>query len=126
MKEIIVTPVTTTPIVETPVKVGATDNETIEYLVYYFFGFVEVLLAIRLILKIAGASVSSGFVRLIYALAGFFTMPFDGIFRRSYAEGAGSSSILEPAVLIAIGFYLLLAWGIVKLIRISSGEKQPE
>lgn len=126
MKEIIVNPVTTTPIVETPVKVGATNNETLEYLVYYFFGFVEVLLSIRLVLKMAGASVSSGFVRLIYAIAGFFTMPFDGIFRRSFSQGVETTSVLEPSTIIAIGFYLLLAWGIVKLIRISSGEKQAE
>ena len=121
MKEII-----TTPVVATPVKVGATRKETQEYLIYYFFGFVEILLAIRLILKLAGASVSSGFVRLIYTSAGIFTMPFDGIFRRSFSPGAETASVLEPATLVAIGFYLLLAWGIVKLVRISSGEKQEE
>jgi hypothetical protein len=119
MKEII-----TEPIVSTPVKVGATDKETTEYLIYYFFGFLEVLLAFRLILKIAGASLSSGFVRFIYGVTSILTMPFDGIFRRTYSQGAETTSILEPATLVAIFVYILLAWGIVRLLRISSGEQQ--
>lgn len=115
MKEII-----TTPMVSTPVRAGATSKETTEYLVYFLFGFLEVLLSFRLILKLAGANTASGFVRFIYSLTGIPVLPFQGIFRQAQA----STSVLEPATIVAIAVYAILAWGIVKLIRISSGEQQ--
>jgi hypothetical protein len=115
MKEII-----TTPIVSTPVRSGATNKETTEYLIYFFFGLFEIFLAFRLILKLTGASLSSGFVSFIYSITSILILPFQGIFRQAYA----STSVLEPSVIVAIFVYILLAWGIVKLVRISSGEQQ--
>lgn len=115
MKEII-----TTPMVSTPVRTGATNKETTEYLVYFLFGLLDVLLTIRLLLKLTGASTASAFVRLIYGITGLFTLPFQGIFRQAYS----SNSVLEPSTIVALIVYILLAWGIVKLLRISSGEQQ--
>ena len=40
------------------------------------------------------------------------------------AEGIETTSVLEPSTLVAIVVYVILAWGIVKLVRILSGEKQ--
>jgi len=111
-------------IVVAPVKMGATNSQTIEYLVYFLFGALEILLAFRLILKLAGASMASAFVGLIYGITGFFILPFEGIFRRGFAQGVETTSVLEPSTLVAIIVYALLAWGIVKLVRISSGEQQ--
>jgi len=93
-------------------------------LVYFFFGLLEILLAFRLLLKLTGASMSSSFVGLIYNLTGIFILPFEGIFRRGFSQGLETTSVLEPATLVAVIVYAVLAWGIVKLIRISSGEKQ--
>lgn len=107
-------------------KLGASNTQTTEYLVYYFFGALEILLAFRLVLKLLGASTLSGFVRFIYGLTGIFVMPFEGIFRRAFAQGVETTSVLEPATLVALVVYIILAWGIVKLVRISSGEQQPE
>lgn len=112
------------PVVATPVKIEASNKETIEYLIYFFFGFIEILLAFRLVLKLTGASIASTFVRFIYGLTGIFILPFEGIFRRGYSQGVETTSVLEPAVIVAIIVYIILAWGIVKLLRISSGEKQ--
>jgi hypothetical protein len=117
-------PVVKSPVLSTPVKVEATNKETTEYLIYFFFGLIEVLLAFRLILKLTGASIASGFVRFIYGLTGIFVLPFEGIFRKGYAAGVETTSVLEPSVVVAIIVYVLLAWGIVKLLRISTGEKQ--
>ena len=66
----------------TPVKRGASNAQTVEYLIYFLFGILEVLLAFRLIFKLTGASLSSAFVGLIYGLTGIFILPFEGIFRR--------------------------------------------
>lgn len=107
-----------------PVKSGATSFQTVEYLIYFFFGALEILLVFRLILKLTGASLSSAFVGLIYGLSGIFILPFEGIFRRGYTQGVETTSVLEPSTLVAIIVYAVLAWGIVKLIRILSGEQQ--
>lgn len=110
--------------VTTETKRVATSSQTIEYLIYFFFGLLEILLAFRLVLKLAGASISSAFVGLIYGLTGVFILPFEGIFRRGYAQGVETTSVLEPSTLVAIIVYAVLALGIIKLIRILSGEKQ--
>jgi hypothetical protein len=107
----------------TPIKIAATNSQTLEYLIYFFFGALEILLAFRLVLKITGASMMSAFVSLIYGLTGIFILPFEGIFRRGFAQGVEQTSIFEPATLVAIIVYIVLAWGLVKLTRILSGEQ---
>lgn len=119
-------PVVNTQVRSTQVKSSATGSQTVEYLIYFFFGLLEILLAFRLVLKLMGASVGSAFVGFIYGITGLFILPFEGIFRRGYAQGVETTSVLEPATVVAIIVYAVLAWGIVKLLQILSGEKQPE
>ena len=110
--------------VTTETKRVATGTQTIEYLIYFFLGVLEVLLAFRLVLKLTGASLASAFVKIIYSLTGIFILPFEGIFRRGFSEGIETTSVLEPSTVVAIIVYAVLAWGIVRLIRITSGERQ--
>lgn len=110
--------------VTTETKRVASSSQTIEYLIYFFLGALEILLAFRLIFKLTGASTASGFVGLIYGLTGIFILPFEGIFQRGYAQGAETTSVLEPSTVVAIVVYAILAWGIVQLIKIFSGERQ--
>ena len=111
-------------IAKTPTKRDASDSLTAERMVYFLFGILEVLLAFRLIFKLAGASLASGFVSFIYVLSGIFILPFVGIFHRGFAEGVETKAVLEPETLVALIVYAVLAWGIVKLIRILSGNRQ--
>lgn len=120
-----INPVVNTTTKSATYKSEATSSQTVEYLIYFLFGALEVLLAFRLILKLTGANVGSAFVGLIYGLTGIFTLPFEGIFRRGFAQGIETTSVLEPATIVAIAVYAVLAWGIVKLLRILSGQKQP-
>jgi hypothetical protein len=108
----------------TSVQGGASIFQTIEYLIYFIFGILEILLVFRLALKLMGASVSSSFVSLIYSSTEMFVAPFVGIFRGWFVSGAGTTSIFEPATLIAIIVYSVVAWGIVRLLEILSGEQQ--
>ena len=110
--------------VTTETKNVASNSQTIEYIIYFFFGVLETLLAFRLVLKLTGASIASGFVGLIYGLTGIFILPFEGMFRKGYTQGIEQTSVLEPSTLVALIVYALLAWGIVKLIKIFSGEKK--
>lgn len=118
-----INPVVNTTTKNTSVVSTASSTQTVGYLVYFIFGALEVLLVFRLVLKLTGANASSAFVSLIYGLTEIFTLPFEGIFSKGYAQGVETTSILEPATLVAIVVYAALAWGIVRLIRILSGEK---
>lgn len=110
--------------VTTEVKRVASSSQTVEYLIYFMLGALEILLAFRLVLKLMGASMASGFVSLIYSLTRIFILPFEGIFRRGTTQGIETTAVLEPSTLVAIVVYAILAWGIVKLVKIFSGEKQ--
>lgn len=108
----------------TEVKNVATGSQTVEYIVYFLFGVLEILLIFRLVLKLMGASTSSAFVSFIYTLTRVFIFPFEGIFRRGFTEGIETTSILEPSTIVAIIVYAILAWGVVMLVRILSRERE--
>jgi len=108
----------------TPVKTEASSFQTLEYLIYFFFGSLEMLLGFRLVLKLLGASTTSSFVSFIYALSNMFIMPFEGIFRKMFTSGAETTAVLEPSVFVAIAVYAVIAWGTVRLVRVLSKEQQ--
>ncbi len=114
----------TNPVIIPQVQNQATSYQTIEYLIYFFFGALEILLAFRLILRLTGANSFSAFVGLIYGVTGVFIVPFQGIFHQATAAGVETTAVLEPSTLVAIVVYAVLAVGIVKLLRILSGKKQ--
>lgn len=108
----------------TPVVRAATNAQKAEYITYYVFGALEILLAFRFVFKLAGASMTSGFVSFIYNLTRIFVLPFEGIFRRGFTQGVETTAVFEPATIVAMLVYGVLAWGIVKFVHISSGEQQ--
>jgi len=110
--------------VTTETKRVSTNIQTVEYLIYFLLGTIEVLLAFRLIFKLAGANSYSSFVNLIYSLTGILILPFEGIFHRAVAQGVETTSILEPSTLISMIVYAVIAWGIAKLVRILSKEEE--
>lgn len=118
-----VEPVVNTTTKNTSYKSEASSSQTVEYLIYFLFGALEILLAFRLVLKLTGANIGSAFVNLIYSLTGIFILPFEGIFQRGVAQVDQTTAILEPSAIVAIIVYAVLAWGIVKLLRILSGQK---
>lgn len=127
MAEIIKETVTTqnsTPVIASTSNEQATSYQTIEYLIYFIFGALDILLVFRLILKLMGANGYSSFVGLLYNITGIFVMPFQGIFQQATGQGAVTTAVLEPATIIAIVVYAVLAVGFVKLLRILSGKKQ--
>ncbi len=108
----------------TVAQVEVSGSRTIEYLIYFAFGVLETLLAFRVVLKFLGANMSTTFVSLIYSLTQLFIMPFEGIFRRWFSQGLETTSVLEPASLVALVVYAFLAMGIVQLVRVLSREQQ--
>jgi hypothetical protein len=88
--------------------------ERAKQVIYFIFGVVEALLAIRFVLLLLGANEASGFVRLIYGLSQPFVLPFQGIFGAPSFEG----SVIEWSSLVGIVVYLLLAYGLARLIEL--------
>ncbi|RZJ87310.1 MAG: YggT family protein, partial [Chryseobacterium sp.] len=76
-----------------------------------------VLLVLRIVLLLLAANQGNGFVDFVYAVSGFFAMPFYGIFNYTPAYG---SSVLELSSIVAIFIYALVGWGLVKLLTIGS------
>ena len=92
------------------------ETNTAKKVVTIVFWIIEALLAFRLVFKLFEANASNIFVRAIYALTGFFTYIFEGIFSRS-----GSASSEAIATLIAMLVVALIAFIILKLIRPKTG-----
>jgi hypothetical protein len=82
--------------------------------VWFVFGVIEVLIAIRFVLLLLGANAEAGFVRLIYAVSSVFMAPFIAIFK---TQRVASGAVFEWSALVAIAIYALVAWGLVQLIR---------
>ncbi|MDP9350362.1 MAG: YggT family protein [Chloroflexota bacterium] len=85
-------------------------------LIYFIFGVIESLIAIRAVLKLLAANPRSGFASLIYGITDPFVAPFTGLF----SEPRVSGSVLEFRSLVAILVYALLAFALVRLLYLFS------
>jgi uncharacterized protein YggT (Ycf19 family) len=81
-------------------------------IVWYIFGAIEALLAIRFILRALGANTDAAFTQFVYATSHIFLAPFQFVFGTPFIGGAA----LEFSTLLAMAVYWLIAWGIVKLL----------
>src|SRR5437588_750701 len=72
-------------------------------LVYWVFGLIEGLIAIRLILKALGANPSAGFSQFIYSITAPLVAPFMGLF----SNPGYQNSVLELTSIVALIVYAL-------------------
>jgi hypothetical protein len=86
--------------------------------IYILFGFIEVLLTLRFVLRLLGANAEAGFAQLIYGVTAPLVAPFQGLFGTVQSD----ASVLESASLVALIVYALVAWLIVKLAWLGFGE----
>lgn len=85
----------------------------ISRIVYFVFGVIVSLLAIRFVFSLFAANTAAPFVRFIYGVTDVFMIPFNAIF----ANQRVNASTFEWSVLIAIVIYALIAWAIVAFIH---------
>ena len=119
MKEV-VTKKTVVPVEEEK----AEKSQTFGYIIYFIFGVIEILLIFRLVFKLSGANPGSSFVNSIYSMTQLCIMPFFGIFPQATGQGVTTTAVLEPATLVAIIVYAVLAWGLAQLVVILSRRQQ--
>ncbi len=84
--------------------------------IYYVLGFIEVSLALRFIFMLLGANAGSGFTIFLYAISGILAAPFTNVFNPMTTTGLAARSVFDPATLVAMIIYALIAWGLVRLL----------
>jgi len=92
-------------------------------IVYYILGILEVLFLFRLVFKLLGANPYSGFVSFIYSVTQVFLSPFISILKSPVTRGNVTQAVLEPSTIVGMIVYALIAWGIARLIEITSTPK---
>ena len=78
-------------------------------------GIVEVLIGVRVLLKLIAANPESPFAAFIYNVSAIFLFPFSGLVSTPVSGGMQ----LEISSIIAMMVYALLAWGIERIVWVS-------
>ncbi|HEY4516006.1 MAG TPA: YggT family protein [Candidatus Paceibacterota bacterium] len=91
-------------------------------IVWYLLSLLEILLAFRFVLKLAGANPAAGFSSSIYTLTWPFTAPFLAVFPKTVVQG----SIFEWTTILAMFVYWLVGIGLVRLLVMSKTISTPE
>lgn len=86
-------------------------------IIWYITGVLVVFLGLRFILTLLGANTTNSFANFIYKATHPFVSPFFSLFNyHSYTYG---TSHFEVYTLIAIIVYVLIGWGITKLVTLN-------
>ena len=81
---------------------------------YLIFAVIDVVILIRIVLKLLGANTAVPFTGFIYGLSDFLLAPFRGLLQ-VYASGR---SVFEPSAIIGLIVYALVGYLIARLIAI--------
>lgn len=85
--------------------------------IYFVFGLIEALIALRAVFRLLGANPRAGFANFLYQLTAPFVAPFRGIFSEpSFGSRRFGDPTLELSALVAIIVYALLAYMLVRLL----------
>lgn len=84
-------------------------------IIWSLLGLLEILLGLRVLLKLMAANPNAGFAVFIYGITGPFIAPFTGL----TATWFSGEMILEVTTLIAMAVYVLLFWVIARVVRIA-------
>lgn len=87
-------------------------------IVWLIVGLIVALIALRFVLLAVGANMNVGFGGLVLGITQPFVAPFLPLFGEQQAQ-------IEFGDLIAIAVYLLLGWGISKLLEILLAPRTP-
>ena len=102
----------------TPAEVQLGSLYRAKQIVWFITGLIVALIALRFVLLLLGANVDAGFGGLILAISQPFVAPFLPLFGEQQAR-------LEFGDLIGIAVYLLIGWGISKLLEITMAPRTP-
>ena len=89
----------------------------------YILGFFEMLLGLRLLLRLLGANPAAPIVDLLYTLTNIVVAPFRGIFSDIYLRGGGIFDLVTIAAMIG---YPIIVYLIFELVNIIAKDKEAE
>ena len=81
---------------------------------WFLVGLLEAVLALRFVLSLLGANERNAFAGAVYGLTALFVGPF----RTLFATPASGGSSLELYTLVAMLFFFVAWWAVVKLIGV--------
>jgi hypothetical protein len=81
-------------------------------LIWLFLGILEILIGLRIFLRLIGANPNSIFVALLYGFTNLFLFPFEGL----VGSPSGGGMVLEISSFVAMVFYALVAWAVERLV----------
>ncbi|MCL4473931.1 MAG: YggT family protein [Actinobacteria bacterium] len=84
----------------------------VDGIIWLVFGIIEAFIGVRVILKLVAANPDNAFASFIYRVSHVFLSPFFGL----VGEPATDGSVFEITSIIAMIVYLLIAWGITRLV----------
>lgn len=76
-------------------------------------GIIELLLAVRIVLELLGASAGAPFIAWLYVASGSLSAPFQGAFPSLYLSG---NSLIDLSAILAMIAYAVIAWIFIRLI----------
>ncbi len=89
-------------------------------IIYFILGVLEIVLGLRFVFRLLGASENNGFITFLYGFSHIFIAPFNGIFND---QAVGTKSVFELSTLVAMLIYALICWGLVALARLVFSER---
>ena len=92
-------------------------NNVAERVVWFVAGVILVLLGFRFLLSLLGANTTNAFADFVYTTSQPFVSPFFSLF--NYNESVYGTSRFVVYTLIAMLFYVVIAWGIAKLVTLN-------
>ena len=101
-------------VVEDPSASGRVLVARIAGLIWLLFGALDVLIVLRVVLKLIAANPTNGFSSFIYGFTDIFLSPFNNLI----ASPVVGNGVFEISSLVALVVYSLVAWLIVRLFRL--------
>jgi hypothetical protein len=83
-------------------------------LIWLFLGLLEIMLAMRVVFKLIAVNADNLFASLLYFVSGIFVAPFASL---ADAPAVGGM-VLEISTIIAMFVYLLIAWGLERIVYV--------
>jgi YggT family protein len=82
--------------------------------IWLFFGIVEGLIGLRIVLKLIGSNPDNAFARFVYSASDLFVGPFVTL---TGSPSSGGMTLEIPSI-IAMAVYALLGWVLVRIARV--------
>ena len=84
-------------------------------IIWLLLGILEALIALRFVFKLLGVNAANSFAALLYNMTNLFVAPFTSL----VGAPAAGNMVLEVSSIIAMLVYLLLFWGIERIVYVA-------